>query len=73
MYTFIYFTSLVFKLLQKQFSQNLQFCEGGTILNQTFAQGVYEFQIKKITWEGAKKSNKTSTQCKRESYEENLK
>ena len=32
MYTFIYFTSLVFKLCQKQFSQNLQFCEGGTIL-----------------------------------------
>ena len=26
------YTSLVFKLCQKQFSQNLQFCEGGTIL-----------------------------------------
>ena len=34
MYTFIYFTSLVFRLCQKQFSQNLQFCEGGTILKQ---------------------------------------
>ena len=33
MYTFIYFTLLVFKLWQKQFSQKLQFCEGGTILN----------------------------------------
>ena len=33
MYTFIYLTLLVFKLWQKQFSQKLQFCEGGTILN----------------------------------------
>ena len=35
MYTFIYFTLLVFKLWQKQFSQKmLQFCEGGTILKR---------------------------------------
>ena len=32
MNTFIYFTSLVFKLCQKQFSQNLQLCEDGAIL-----------------------------------------
>ena len=32
MYTFIYFTFLVFKLWQKQFSQKLQFCEDGIIL-----------------------------------------
>ena len=30
MYTFIYFTLLVFNLWQKQISQKLQFCEGGT-------------------------------------------
>ena len=30
----IYFILLVLRLCQKQFSQKLQFCEGGTILNK---------------------------------------
>ena len=32
MYTFIFFTSLVFKLCQNNFHKNLQFYESGTIL-----------------------------------------